>query len=226
MGELLATTSFEQEATAEEAFRKIEETIEKAKTVTVKFIAELLPAKDSLVTETKAEGSLLLSGDRVRLEFSFVSGGLWREDSVLVSDGRMMELKLSGSEYSKMKTPANIRSLLTRTLVRGGFVLGDFYLAPLNCEKKKASDLKEFFPISELKCGSDEGKLKTLTYSVTNDKPDTAEVRLWYDPLNWKLTKRSISVNRDSRIVVAIEEYKEFTLNADIPDERFEPPEK
>jgi outer membrane lipoprotein-sorting protein len=51
-----------------------------------------------------------------------------------------------------------------------------------------------------------------------------ADVRLWYDPKTLKLLKRTVDFGKKDSQGTIRESYEEFTLNADIPEEKFKLP--
>ena len=74
--------------------------------------------------------------------------------------------------------------------------------------------------VSELKFGEKDGALQSLTY-VLQEGSGKCGIKLWYDSKTLALVKRSISI-KDQKAAIT-ENYEEFTVNRDIPDESFKP---
>src|SRR5438094_617194 len=120
MNLLLVLACLAQDAPAEEAFKKIEESIEKAKTVRVKFKLEGHGAKEGPDRDLKATGSLWLKeGNRVRVELKAFAGGKEHEMTA-VSDGAQMVTSRDGREGESRELPKNLRARIDASTARMG----------------------------------------------------------------------------------------------------------
>jgi hypothetical protein len=83
--------------------------------------------------------------------------------------------------------------------------------------------------ISNLASGPDDGAVRTLAHGRqfgTSTDPFQVTTKLWYDPKTFGITKRTIDAVHGGTRRFVTETFEEFTLNADIPDEKFKLPEE
>jgi outer membrane lipoprotein-sorting protein len=234
MNLLLAVALLLQDKTAEETFKKLEETIEKAKTVTIKFKWERKPTKKQ-PTPSAASGSIFWKeGNKASVSVKFYEGQdpQLRQEWSLVSDGTQMKASGVLEMAAKSATPKDLVSGLAKILVRGGIYHFDSIML-LACsgnkgkEKLSMEDCVGAVQVMRLKAGEDDKAAKTLGYSLVSIDPDH-EIRLWYDPASYRLLRRTYATNPfalDPEFRLT-ETYEEFSLNADIPDEKFKLPEE
>src|SRR3954453_14804884 len=136
---------------AEQLFRKMEERLEKAKTLECAFeIKGDLQAPGDPGTDVLLDGSLFLAeGNRVREEIreSIKGHPLFR---LLVSDGRRWWWHDKGSPpHLVEKKPAdNLKSDFLTLLARPGLYLPTLPLPPV-----EVADIKEQFPVSRFRVG-------------------------------------------------------------------------
>jgi outer membrane lipoprotein-sorting protein len=184
---------------------------------THRFAEELDAAKSTI--------SLLLKDDnKVRVELTMRMGGRERRGNI-ISDGSKLRIRFDSGDTQE--TPAATRVLWNRMLVRTGLMVGTFLFQD-SVGNGKTVDPKDFLPVSDVKKGDDDGTAKTLTFTVTLGGNDTAEVRLWYDPITFRIQKRTVlakSKGKPDQGSIS-ETYEDFTLNAEIPDEKFKLPEE
>ncbi len=204
-----------QDGTAEEAFRKIEERIGKAKTVKLKFRLQVDSKEDEAEKREEASGIVLVKeGNRALVELKEASekgetGVRW------VSDGKRVKtlttfLKESTSEET---LPDRLGDRVTAALVRVGAVV---LAEPPDGE----GEIGKKYGVSDFKVGEDDGGSRTLTYRLAIEG-DLADVRLWYDPKTLVLVKRTVSAKTEMGEVRIAETYGEFVLDGEIPDATF-----
>jgi outer membrane lipoprotein-sorting protein len=227
---LVATVILCQDKTAEDTFRKIEETIQKAKTLSIKF--HFKAAKLTSDEELELDGTFLSKdGNRIRLECSTLRGELKRELPIIVSDGSRVASFADGKIRQEKEASHNFNATLAVLTTRGGVVsLMAGIQSLLVGEKKDTPNAGEAMSITEIEMGEDDGAMKTLNYKTVIKLPPSrtasVEVRLWYEPESLKLVKRTMSHKGKSGSGTITETYNEFTINADIPDEKFKVPEE
>jgi outer membrane lipoprotein-sorting protein len=220
---MAALALFLQDKTAEDTFKNIQETIEKAKTIRVVFSTQVL--LDGEPTKHKASGVLLFAeGNRASISITRPSG-----TNRTVSDGSEARdfVVTSTGETSKAAVlkPKLDRSGLARILVSSSIVgpgMEEIVKYPGYCGNVYRPPPPE---ILDFAFGEGDGQAKTLTYTIKGGSPPgSCAFRLWYDPQSLKILKRTVRQTPGNDRVVVSETYNEFTLNADIPAEKFKLP--
>jgi outer membrane lipoprotein-sorting protein len=210
-----------QDRTPQDILRKIEETIENAKTICVKFTYE--PTENKQDVGRYSIAMLLKDGNKVRIEEKISFRGLNAGSVIVICDGaKMAALYDPGFSPGEQDAPATFKSGLSTALARGDTLVALAELSP-RVGEKEVLDVKTLFQISDIEAGSDDYKAKTLTYRLKIPKLRIVEernlnVKLWFDPLTYKLIKRTYSVGDKPGFT---EVFEEFTLNGELPDERF-----
>jgi outer membrane lipoprotein-sorting protein len=226
MNLLLAAVLFLQDKTAEETFKKIEDTVAAAKTLSLKFDVKLVKAAG--VEESVLRGTILLKkGDRMSLDSAVIKGGAQKE-MLFVSDGSKLSARADGRIRGTKETPKDLNAHLAAFLTRAGVlhfigaITPAFFGEGLNLERAPS--------VTEIKTGEDEGNLKTLSYKTVITPlvapPATLDVRLWYEPKSLRLAKRTMRYRSETDPLTFNETYEEFAIDADIPDEKFKLPEE
>ena len=217
----------EEGRSAEETFRKIEETIEKAKTLSIKFGRE----RETSHFSRKPLGVFLQSGKRAWYSEDVLSA----TETWCVSDGTRVQCTrphlydegILGrfKAYERGSASESLERNLKIMLSRAGFTMG---LASIALEPGQDLDFSKELAVSGFRFGEKNGMTNTLLYTLRAGKDSRpTEVTLWYDPKSLKLLKRKTADRlKDGRAITYIESYAEFTLDADIPDEKFKLPEK
>lgn len=221
MSLVIAIARFLQEPTAEETFRKIEESIGRAKTLSVRFQLE---ARSSARKLQSCSGTLLAK-DAGRMNFDMRAQlGELKLDRLVVGDGSRLFVDYGQAGQRREEVPKRLRSDLNAMLSRSGFFIdcfgGGFPLA----EGSKAP--KEVYLPSDLKREKDDQGAETLTYKLKvagGLVEDPWSVRLWYDS-HLKPTKRSLAIRFRGVDTVIMETYTGFTIDSDISDEKFKLP--
>ncbi len=226
MNMLITCALLLQDKTAEETFRKIEDAITKAKTVSVNYKSEV-DRFYGRPESFKYEGTLLLKeGNKVYIA---IKGQDERgtSSSMMVSDGTTLEMNPELREQPG-DAPKNLREAFLVALARGGVCqakeLSNFLIL---YRQDGSPDYRELFSLSNFKAGEDDEGRKTLTYRLTvkvYKKQQDYDVKLWYDPKTYRPVKRELNYRDESRRLTIVDSFSEFVLNADIADEKFKVP--
>jgi len=229
---IVAAALLLQDMTAEETLKKIEETIQKAKTVGVKFTQSIERKKRGEDISLKRSGTVLLKeGNRVRVEVD-ESGGRSPTHTVLVSEGKALHASSNSTVPPRdlKEAPSILKESIAASLVRGNVVTTLMYTAfirRLSPPDTSTMEPQKRFKVSEVKVGPDEGASKTLLFTV--EIADTTVIhsaKVWYDPKTFKVQKRVLTYKIGQDEETLTEAIEELSLNADIPDEKFKRPEK
>jgi outer membrane lipoprotein-sorting protein len=213
---LVALALLLQEKTAEETFRKIEEQIESAGSVSVRYKVE------GMADGEKSQMSLTLllkEGNKVRLTIQGDRRG--KEISgELICDGE--RVGMPGGKEKPEKAPPGFKNSNATILVRSGSLSALQYITLWGRDLGKE---KTTLQVSDFKADSDDGNAKTIRYRLRVGKSEL-ETKLWYDPKTHAILKRRFSGKADGAECSVMETYDEFLLNTEIPEERFKLREK
>jgi outer membrane lipoprotein-sorting protein len=224
---LLAAALFTQDKTAEETFKKIEEQIQTAKTLSIKFKVD---AKEKQKGMTLTGTAFIRDGNKFSISARMKDQGREEEFSV-ISDGKQLQRKASTAEPETRDTPKDFVPRFETSFIRTGIILAVMStLRPSTVEGKEGQDLKKLFSVTDFKNGDDVEGAKTLSYTLRfpETKPDlSGSCILRYDPVTLKVLGRTLTMTgRGADATVFTETYEDFALNADIPDEKFKLPGK
>jgi outer membrane lipoprotein-sorting protein len=224
---LFASVLLLQAKTPEETLRLIEESFDKARTITIKYSKSLLASMDGTEVKMKSSGEIYLKQDR-KIRVSQVSAeGPNGSDYLMVSDGTTMWARLGSDEPKKAPTPSNLRGLLITRLCRRNLDAVEqatWVGFAIDYEKTARNDKLE---ISKLAFGPDDGSAITLVHEhevKTGDADYNVKTKIWLDPQTYRLIKRTINTESASLKQFVTETYDQFALDSDIPDEKFKPP--
>lgn len=229
MNLLVALVLLLQEKTAEETFRKIEETITKSKTVRAKF--ELTRKIGGETVE--GSGTLLLKeGNKARQELLVVFPGGALLKSIFVSDGTNVKFTspvgLDTFALVQKKAPDHLLRSFTVTVLQ--LPLLDSSMMT-NLSRDDLNDLTKYVSAREFKHGEGGKEGSLLLYKGLLDfsgrekfaNPATSfEAKLWYDPKTWTPRKREVTVKLGASTGTTIETYEQFVLDEDLPKEKFD----
>jgi outer membrane lipoprotein-sorting protein len=230
---LLAALLLVQDKTAQEAFNRIEETIEKAKTVSVKFTTEIkrADAPKADPTDAVASGTILLKeGNKAYVNFTMGDLGL-EKGLLLISDGAKVVGKAATLEGKGIDPPSDMKRQLGSAVARYPQVplaLSLWRVMIIPPARGGETDLSKIVTLSDFESSEDDGKAKTLKYKLMfKGKNNSLQAKLWYDPISYAILKRTF-VSGDGKADgnVITETYEEFILDVDIPDEKFKLPEE
>ena len=221
-----------QEESAEQVFKKIEEAIKGAKTLSVKlegYVSAHASVRRSGLRRygpnTVHATLLLKEGDKARL--SIRKPFRWEDERLVpfYSDGTKAKCDPDEGAWD---APKGINTFFRIAITRAGLSHLRTMMSRILSDEdlKKLPDPNTFLKVSDVKYGDDDGQAKTLTYKLKSGKGDEPIlVRLWYDPKTYGLLKRTLKGQGRDRSWI-IETYKSFDMNGDIPDEKFTlPPE-
>lgn len=224
----LACALLVQDNPAEKEFRTLEERIEKAATVKLKFRSEVRVAREEKERLIETTGTLLLKGETLaRMESKSLRDGKENRamTGLLVCDGKRAKSG-SGDIWKEQDAPKDLRPSLNYFVARGGMIMslmmarksdrGPDEVRPLIPDLRKLSELSDF------KKGEGEGGTTTLSYKI---KPTFDQVEidctLHLDAAGTKLLKRVYRFKAQKEEAVITETYEEFSLGAEIPDAAF-----
>ena len=203
---------------ARATFRNLENTLNQAKTLTLRFGSEYWRT-DVAEGVRKGSGVLVLKGDqKIRMSYQ-PPPSKWAETLTFVSDGATLELS-GQNPISRTPSPLFKNSLGT-IFVRRGFreaerVLLLYTVGEINEEAFTTSS-----SLKNLRKGPDDGDAKTLTYDVEAFGCDESRVTLWYDPKTSLILKRSTDNTRFGAWSSRLIETYDVQLDAAVPEERF-----
>jgi len=234
MNLLLAALLCLQDDAAEEAFRKIEETLQKAKTVSLDWRCAVAKKQAENAELLHVGGSILLKDpDRAFLLTDFNP-----RDPALklieVSDGIQLRQRQGLLDPKVQPAPKALRPALEYAFTRLGVyypsvVTGSFLWA--RTPSRDALDgYARLAEVSQLKMGEKVREGQILSYKVkaatrnSSRPPREVDVRLLYNPVTWLPIKRILTVDSGEPSYSIAEVYDSFILNAEIPDEKFKLP--
>ena len=237
MNLLLAAGLLLQDKTAEEAFKKIEQVLLAAKTVRVRYTGEYATTTRYGTQYGLETGFLALKeGNKAYAYNEFHPLGEPQSPMmVTVSDGQTLEHR-SSQEREKAcrhETPASLTKTTSAALLRFGATGAVLVVrAAGTTGPQQISDPEKTAPTSGFKVRKVNEKVMELTFEVKSPHyagSTTAietRVTLEYDATTF-IPIRRIEVSRfDGYQSTTNETYTDFTLNADIPDEKFKLPEE
>lgn len=229
---LLATLVLLQDKAAEEEFRKFEESLRTATSLTLRYRAEGTVTENKKTFKLTAEGTLHLKGEGKALfrNKAFLDGKNEILEGVLVSDGLKGHTSFSDRGPSDLvETPKNLRERLIGTPARVGIV--GFLVLNKAAERRKSlrgpllPDLSKAGRIADLTL-TQEGEHRVLKYrfvpSSTEDYPEM-DITLTLGA-GAKPVKRVVSLKGRGDSGSYTETYDEFVLNGDLADETFATP--
>ena len=208
---------------AEETFKKIEDSILEAKTISVTIRRGDTDAFGEEVTTL-----LLKKGNKFRLETKrSVKGKLC--ETVVISDGRRAytqgkpELDAAPQEDNRHQVSLSRLGYTPMTLWS--------YSRSQGCVvMREPTDWRQELDLSNVRLGGTDIRGMTLLYNVRARRGPKGEpladyeITTWYDPATFRPLRRKVE-GIDKRFSLT-EVYENLTLNADIPDEKFKLPEE
>jgi outer membrane lipoprotein-sorting protein len=200
-----------QDQTAEDVFKKIEESIEKAKTVRITSKLEGTLNEGKKIAKT---GSFILKhGNKV---YARVKEGDTTE--MLVSDGTMMLTDSSagkpGAPTSNvvLKTPDQLNRTFSLALVSEGAIVPLLEMIGM-AYSTAPKDRTLRLPAQDFEHGGEDRGAKVLKYKLGD-----VVATLRYDPKSLRVFSRRLT-HKDFGDVT--ETYDEFSLDADVSDDQF-----
>lgn len=199
--------------TAEDAFRKVEAAIEGARTIRVAFTIDAankdaVPGKGSLSIE---------EGGRIRLDGALKSKNGERIAFSEESDGKrirsVIESHQAEAPYDQKNGRGNYNMYLSRIGVfLGVFAMHGFYTGAARRELTYSLDLKQIFQVKNVKFGETRKGMTGLSYDLKSavEPMPIDQVRLWYDPNTYKISRREYRIRHRNVEETIIEDYLEI----------------
>ena len=218
MSVMLAAVLLMQAPTAEGTFKKIEDGILKAKTLSIKYSWERF--RNGTRMESLRASLLLKEGNKGRIEYQSPESA-----TTVISDGKNLRVATNGKVTVERATPESFREDLCLGISRAGATTYHLLVGIKGAEK--ASPFRAYCTVDAFKLGSPGEETGSLTYQahVTGDT-DIYEGEMTYNSKDLRLLKRQLKLSSKGTVTLWSEKYDEFTLNADIADDTFKLPEK
>jgi len=229
MNLLLAAVLLMQDKTAEETFKKIEDSITSAKSLSVKIKMTASNREKGEAQLGSISGTFLLKGDQKLLaEFVATQNGKEQRMSV-VCDGQYMQGRsIALPQPVEYESQPRFRNYLELAFVRGGgsglMSMTAIYCGLVHAARKMEQDPKKMVAVTGLESGKDAGGVYLKFDSKMDHFGPLMKNTLWYDPLTYKPLKSVLSAVENGATMTEV--YEDFILNADIPDEKFKLPEE
>jgi general secretion pathway protein G len=221
MNVLLASILLVQERTADETFRKIEDTIINAKIIRV--VSSWEAAKKGKAESKRVGKGTLMMGPMVIGEWQqFIAEGR-TINKYLLSNGK--KLSTTVDEDSKYKDlPKNLRAKILTGVARVGPQSSQFFpgLSFDNPWDEEVFNPEAAVPVSDIVFGPSEGERKSLIYHIKFKVPEvTLTVTLWYDPKSLRLFKHTIDFGDGPDAGMSSETYEDYVVDPAITAEKF-----
>ncbi len=210
-----------QEPSAEETFKKIEESIARARTLSVQFKLE----SQSEARKLHSCSGMLLAKEGNRLRFELKGDlGRFKLYRSVVADGTTLVVDHGQGVEKREEVPKGLREDVNALLSRSGICI-DFFGAGVS-KPGGAKRPREAYLVSDFKREKDDQGGGTLTYKLKvagGPQDEPWSVRLWHDS-DFRPTRRSLVTRFQGVQTVIMETYTGFTVDSDIPDEKFKLP--
>lgn len=212
---LLILGTIAQEST-EETFRKIEESIEKANTLSVTF---LCVGPEGF----RCTGTLLLKEGGCFNFAAHTRRGVREEDVTRICDGTRISSRNGEGDITLSDVPKVQRGSAAPVFARLGAFMGSELAGYPGLHPEE--DIKKVFAIKDVREGEDDQDAKTLLYSIrllrAPPQIGDIDVKLWYEPKSYKILKRVIGLSKQNIVGTFVENYSEVIFNKSIPDNKF-----
>jgi hypothetical protein len=226
MNLLVAALLLLQDNPAEDALKKIEATVANAKTVSVVFQCTGHAPVAGEGRDLKIAGSILLKDpNRIHLAQTMTVGGQDGELSQ-VSDGETLRRTWPGGVQDSNKTPEALLINIRTALVRTGAHACYSGSGPMGSLAAKKINMGEKLQISDVSSEPDDKGAKVISYTVTIKGSSSMRITLVYDPQKMLPVRRTVEVEHQGGKMLFNEAYSEFSLDGEIPDEKFKLPKE
>jgi hypothetical protein len=225
MNLLFAAVLLMQDRTAEETFKKLEETLEKAKTLSLNFKVAFVK-QAGLVQNMTIEGTAhFKEGNKASITALTTVQGETQEYSG-VSDGSRLRRGTGKAETEVTAVPADFLARFETALSRAGMLFAFVETTrPSAVRGRTLQELKKDLEVSNFKLGEDKSSLSYTLRFPESDPKMVATCVLRYEPKTLTLLGRKMTLTRNGEDEgVYTDTYEGYTLNADIPDEKFRLP--
>jgi hypothetical protein len=210
MNAFLALAILAAQETPQEAFNKIEAAIEGARKLRVTFTIDA--ASDEAVP---GNGSLSIEeGNVVTLKATLKSK---KGDRITLSeecDGKKITSSIDNHRIEALFDEKNGRSNYNVYLTRIGFFTGmfamhGFWSAAARGREAYSLDLRQIFQVKNVRTGQSWKGMQGLTYELKSaiEPMPIDQVKIWYDPNNYKIARREYLVKGKGLEETIIESY-------------------
>jgi|ERR1041384_6763196 hypothetical protein len=215
--------------TPEIALKKIELTIQEAKTLSVRFRIESTSLSNGIEQKTEEIGSILFGeGNKIWVDAKQriqCRGSVSESQTIIASDGKRVRIK--AHSLHDEEAPTALRANYSVLLARLGWWDSGWGHAAL-AEKY---DIENEYRLSDLKFGEGGVEDKTLHYTVQSKRvPLTMKITVVYDLNTYIIRKRKniskCTLKGQEDEGTRTETFEEFKVNENIPKEKFKLPEK
>lgn len=210
-----------QASTAEETLRKVEEAVQGADNLRLKFKLEARVRYRGQELLNTGSGALLLKkGSRIDFSLQYTVGSQVLETKLL-SDGSRMKLWSDGMERGERTVDPDLGSRVASTIVRGGVALIGVGLPAGG--GRKDPEISALLQLSELRDGSAQGNMRSISFRMKSPNPNETsnEVTLWFDSRSHLPLIRTTATKTKDAEVTTTETYEEAVVDKVIPDETF-----
>jgi len=213
---LLAVVFLFQDKSAEETLMKLDQSLESAKSLSLDFRTETRIQFDDHEEKTSLSGKILVKdGNRARMELKRMRSGE-EMSTVHVSNGS--RVADSRAEETVVAPKHYVRNFVIAALSRTGIT--EAYLTTFSASRPEDYDVRMKFVLSKVRTESDEGDLKSLSYTMAFGEHESF-VHLWYDPKSLLPVKRTLIAKVSKATLTTTEVYENYAANASIPDDKF-----
>jgi outer membrane lipoprotein-sorting protein len=217
MSILLALAISLQDGTAEESYRRLEETLQKAKSLSLKYTLDLAMGGQQI----SASGTLSLKeGNRLKIVLRTKGGVGPNQELSVVSDGSTVRTqpKPPGWTEAEWAVPKTQNESVIVALLRVGCL--DLHWLPHRIHDSE-NDPKRALVVSDLRQGEDDSGLRTLLYTLQEGSA-RVQMKVWFDPKGWILRKRVLTIPaQNGKAPTNVTETYEPVVNSEVSDDVF-----
>jgi outer membrane lipoprotein-sorting protein len=204
---------------AEATFKKMETTLEKAKSLSTEVEIQMDggPEKGTL------KGRLLVAtGNLVRLE---LAGEMRKKKTTmtLIADGKKQQMASNESPMQLIDVKTGLTELSMGAFSRGGIFLPWFMVTDSGTESKS---IKELLVVSDLKLGKKEKvsdvEAQIIEFNIRpQGKGQPIAAQVWVNPKTHLPLKQMVTFGEGKMNIVVTETYQKMTLDAKIDPKEF-----
>jgi hypothetical protein len=206
---------------AKDTFKKIEETVAKAKTVSVKITYDWYRKHADEAKRYRGTGTLLLKeGNRFSMTLKGFDAEEKKAENFVICDGSTF--KVQGQLWNwtggaTLGEKLDAKDIFTTAFIRGGAA------SALDCWRHLPYGVAKIASTDEYSQIAEDNGSKTLRYKLTSslEAGVAMDVNVWYHPKSFTLLKRTVEIKGTLTEGSFTETYDEFIYNTDISDEKF-----
>jgi outer membrane lipoprotein-sorting protein len=223
-----------QDQAGVDALKQIHDKLSSAKTISFSIKQQMRTPTNIVDSETgeilssfeergTRIGVIVIKGEKCAMSFSEVTASR-QSSNRIVSDGK--QFALSDGSTRILESPRNLRRNLNYLL--SWFGVGDYWemLAPKG--EGNPRNIDDQYALGTIRAVGQNGTEPAIEYTVVHrlvPKVVHLKVKLRYDPKSFLIQARTIS-NEEKDGYVVNETYKDWLLDAEIPDAKFMVPDK